>query len=233
MVKKMDDYANRMSDRRFEKFDKMIIPNNNDKKLSIILTIGLVISLLYLGSSLMTQSQAPAALKYEQGLNISYSPESSTYFIDYTNPKNDTTSMTIDVQIPRNDISYISTFSTEIKKFPANISYKPSNIDAFNDICKSIENTVKMALPKKELILCVDGSAPISKQNQQRQRRFKSSKEASSKEEFSKELSLKEENEETDGESISSYNSSKQEIKYIRPYNKIDINLLIDDVIDH
>jgi len=84
-------------------------------------------------------------------------------------------------------------------------NYKPSNIDAFNDICKSIENTVKMALPKKELILCVDGSAPISKQNQQRQRRFKSSKEASSKEASSKEasskeasskeLSLKEENE--------------------------------------
>jgi hypothetical protein len=125
----VSDYVNRMSDRRFEKFDKMILPNNNDKKLSIILTIGLVVSLIYLGSTLLTQSQAPSALKYEEGLNISYSPESSTYFIDYTNPKNESTNMMIDVQIPRTEISYMSVFSTETAKFPANISYKPSNTD--------------------------------------------------------------------------------------------------------
>ncbi len=43
-----------------------------------------------------------------------------------------------------------------------------------------------------------------------------------------------EDNEETDGESVSSYNSQKEILlKYFLPYNKIDINILIDDVLDH
>jgi len=46
--------------------------------------------------------------------------------------------------------------------------------DVFKDVCESINNIVNIAKPKKRLILCVDGPAPLSKQNQQRQRRFMS-----------------------------------------------------------
>lgn len=44
----------------------------------------------------------------------------------------------------------------------------------FEDVCKNIETLLALAAPRKRLILCVDGPAPISKQNQQRQRRFRS-----------------------------------------------------------
>lgn len=47
----------------------------------------------------------------------------------------------------------------------------------FEDVCKNIEKLFVLARPKKRLILCVDGPAPLSKQNQQRQRRFRSAME--------------------------------------------------------
>jgi len=47
----------------------------------------------------------------------------------------------------------------------------------FEDICINIENLVNIVRPSKRLILCVDGPAPLSKQNQQRQRRFRSASE--------------------------------------------------------
>lgn len=47
----------------------------------------------------------------------------------------------------------------------------------FEDICKNVENLLILVEPKKRLILCVDGPAPLSKQNQQRQRRFKAAAE--------------------------------------------------------
>jgi 5'-3' exonuclease len=47
-------------------------------------------------------------------------------------------------------------------------------LNVFSDICRTIENIVKLIKPNKKLILCVDGPAPLSKQNQQRQRRFMS-----------------------------------------------------------
>ena len=40
----------------------------------------------------------------------------------------------------------------------------------FEDICNNIEMLLSISTPKKRLILCVDGSAPQSKQNQQRSR---------------------------------------------------------------
>lgn len=52
------------------------------------------------------------------------------------------------------------------------------NIDqtlVFRDICQSIEKIMSIVNPKKRVILCVDGPAPLSKQSQQRQRRFTSS----------------------------------------------------------
>ena len=47
-------------------------------------------------------------------------------------------------------------------------------IKMFEDVCNTIDLLLKIAQPNKRLILCVDGPAPISKQNQQRQRRFRS-----------------------------------------------------------
>jgi len=47
----------------------------------------------------------------------------------------------------------------------------------FEDVCKNVETLLNLVSPNKRLILCVDGPAPLSKQNQQRQRRFKSASE--------------------------------------------------------
>ena len=59
---------------------------------------------------------------------------------------------------------------------------KPRGLQAqlklFEDVCETIEKLFKIVNPKKRLILCVDGPAPLSKQNQQRQRRFRSAMEA-------------------------------------------------------
>lgn len=52
----------------------------------------------------------------------------------------------------------------------------------FEDICQNIDKIVDKIQPKKRLILCVDGPAPLSKQNQQRQRRFLSSLDSDDKE---------------------------------------------------
>lgn len=48
-----------------------------------------------------------------------------------------------------------------------------TQIKVFEDICNNIEKLLLLVNPQKRLILCVDGPAPLSKQNQQRQRRFK------------------------------------------------------------
>ena len=53
-----------------------------------------------------------------------------------------------------------------------------AQIRLFEDVCATVENILMIARPHKRLILCVDGPAPLSKQNQQRQRRFRSAKEA-------------------------------------------------------
>ena len=42
----------------------------------------------------------------------------------------------------------------------------------YKAICKHIDLIVSTVKPQKRLILCIDGPAPLSKQNQQRQRRF-------------------------------------------------------------
>ena len=47
----------------------------------------------------------------------------------------------------------------------------------YQDICESIDTLLKMVRPKEKLVLCIDGVAPQSKQNQQRQRRYRGSAE--------------------------------------------------------
>lgn len=56
---------------------------------------------------------------------------------------------------------------------------KEKQLAMFQDVCRSIEHIFKIVKPNKRLILCVDGPAPLSKQNQQRQRRFRSAVESS------------------------------------------------------
>jgi 5'-3' exoribonuclease 1 len=56
--------------------------------------------------------------------------------------------------------------------------YKQNKL--FEDVCNTIKTTVDIVKPQKRLILCIDGPAPLSKQNQQRQRRFRSALESTS-----------------------------------------------------
>lgn len=51
-----------------------------------------------------------------------------------------------------------------------------TQIQCFEDICNTITQCLRIIKPKKRLILCIDGPAPIAKQNQQRKRRFVSAK---------------------------------------------------------
>lgn len=55
---------------------------------------------------------------------------------------------------------------------------RPQNLrklqqDCFEDICKTIDELLFIVQPKKTLVLAIDGVAPLSKQNQQRQRRYR------------------------------------------------------------
>ena len=50
-------------------------------------------------------------------------------------------------------------------------------LELFAHVCKTIEDMVDLVQPKKRLVLCVDGPAPLAKQQQQRGRRFRSAKE--------------------------------------------------------
>lgn len=59
-----------------------------------------------------------------------------------------------------------------------------AQIAVFADVCKTVEHLFMISKPRKRLILCVDGPAPISKQNQQRQRRFRSAMEATKETSF-------------------------------------------------
>ena len=65
-----------------------------------------------------------------------------------------------------------------IKVRPPVLNFKKKQQDIYESICESIEKEIDIVKPKKRLILCVDGPAPISKQNQQRQRRFRTAMEA-------------------------------------------------------
>lgn len=48
----------------------------------------------------------------------------------------------------------------------------------YEEVCLNVEKLIAICKPTKRLILCIDGVAPLSKQNQQRQRRFRSAMEA-------------------------------------------------------
>jgi len=63
-------------------------------------------------------------------------------------------------------------------KYPKPKNTLQTQIKTFEDVCLTLEKLLQVVKPKKKLILCVDGPAPLSKQSQQRQRRFLSSLES-------------------------------------------------------
>ena len=63
-----------------------------------------------------------------------------------------------------------------------NTNKKHLKLKFFKDVCDTVDQVFKLVGPKKRLILCVDGSAPLSKQQQQRARRFRSATEKDEKE---------------------------------------------------
>ena len=141
----MDDYTNRMSDKRFEKFDRLISIEaiNSEKKISYILTIGVIILLAGLGITTYMDMGKPLPPKYDYGLNISYDPESSTYFVDYTNPNQTASMMDVNIEVPyfnTGTSGYSTVYKTSTDIFPANISYKPYD--------KTLEHVVTITLVK-------------------------------------------------------------------------------------
>ena len=60
------------------------------------------------------------------------------------------------------------------KQSVSNQQVLQQQIQCFEDICKTITELVEVVKPQKNIVLCIDGVAPLSKQNQQRQRRYRS-----------------------------------------------------------
>jgi 5'-3' exonuclease len=63
---------------------------------------------------------------------------------------------------------------------PQRIGGLQKQMKVFEDVCETLDKVLTIVNPRKRLILCVDGPAPLSKQNQQRQRRFMSALEKES-----------------------------------------------------
>ena len=62
---------------------------------------------------------------------------------------------------------------------PPRLPYRETQQKVFEHVCETIDELVRYVQPRKRLVLCVDGPAPIAKQCQQRSRRFMSALEAS------------------------------------------------------
>jgi hypothetical protein len=85
-----------------------------------------------LGSSMAMNIGKPTPQKYDYGLNISYEPQSSSYYIDFTNPNNTVSSLYVNIKIPYSTetaSTYTTVYETSTSSFPANISYKPYSKD--------------------------------------------------------------------------------------------------------
>ena len=65
------------------------------------------------------------------------------------------------------------------------VNHKDLQLKAFKEVCDIIDFMVNFVKPKEKILLCIDGIAPQSKQNQQRSRRFRSANDKSD-EEFNK-----------------------------------------------
>lgn len=78
------------------------------------------------------------------------------------------------VKVPKRLQRYTCT-QTNIKQFEHLLE-----IDLFENVKKQVNNILKIVIPNKTVFLAVDGVAPKSKQNQQRQRRFRAAQERES-----------------------------------------------------
>lgn len=65
------------------------------------------------------------------------------------------------------------------------LSPKTLQLNAFKAIANNIDRIIEIVKPKQRVLLCIDGVAPMGKQNQQRSRRFRSAKDKT-EEEFKK-----------------------------------------------
>ena len=61
-----------------------------------------------------------------------------------------------------------------MKKYISNEERSKKTKEIYEDINKKIEEIIDIVKPQKRIIFCIDGPAPLSKQNQQRQRRYRS-----------------------------------------------------------
>ena len=68
---------------------------------------------------------------------------------------------------------------TFLRKNVKKQSTEQLTIDCYNDVVNTIDMLVSITRPQKTLILAIDGVAPMAKQQQQRQRRYKSAIETS------------------------------------------------------
>ena len=66
---------------------------------------------------------------------------------------------------------------TRQSRYPRQLRGIRAQIALFENVCETVETIFRVVRPSRRLILCVDGVAPISKQQQQRGRRFRSAKE--------------------------------------------------------
>lgn len=57
-------------------------------------------------------------------------------------------------------------------------NHRKTQLKIFEDVCSQIQNLVTVVDPRKRLVICIDGPAPLSKQSQQRKRRYKSAMES-------------------------------------------------------
>lgn len=149
MVKSKDDYDKRTNDSRFEKFDRILDPSYGKKQYYILLAgliiMGVILSITTSTSYLNTSSQ-PAESLYENGLNISYTPNEKMFHILFSNPENDTITATTSIKIPFDSQSstfdssstmtpYLTVYEYSTSKFPMNVTYAPpSKVSTLNHI---------------------------------------------------------------------------------------------------
>jgi len=86
---------------------------------------------------------------------------------------------------PKNEIIIPRRRHKKNRGFAPNHKPKPSVKDLYACVKYEVNKLVDIARPKKTVFLAIDGVAPMSKQNQQRQRRFRAAKEREGKEEGS------------------------------------------------
>ena len=61
---------------------------------------------------------------------------------------------------------------------PTKPNYHRTQKKVFDDVCRTIDIMVKKVNPTSTVVMCIDGPAPLSKQVQQRERRYKSAAES-------------------------------------------------------